>query len=271
MLAEFFVHDGGETQSWRLKGHARHEFWRWVSGWAALVRSPADLGHDASLYELPPLKVHQRTVDLPYQPDGQLFHDEAQTLMDRRRARRDSIEARVAACAELANTIRKPWVIWCDLNAEGDALRAAIPDAIEIRGSDELDVKERRLVDFAHGRIRVLVTKPSIAGFGLNWQHCSHMGFVGVTDSFEAYYQAVRRCWRFGQKRPVNVWIFAAETEGAVVTNLSRKEADALEMANQLSAETMESVRANVVGARPESNEYAPQQRIALPPFMVAA
>lgn len=271
MLAEFFVHDGGDTQTWRLKGHARHEFWKWVSSWGALVRSPADLGHDASAYELPALNVIQHTVQTPHDPSHGLFAMEAQTLSERRDARRQSLVERVRACAEMVNSDRQPWVVWCDLNAEGDALCAAIPDAVEIRGSDDADVKERRLMDFAAGRIRVLVTKPSIAGFGLNWQHCARMAFVGVTDSWEAYYQAVRRCWRFGQKRPVDVHVFASDKEGAVVSNLQRKERDARAMADALSAETLESVRTSVLGVERETNTYNPDARVIVPSFMEAA
>jgi superfamily II DNA/RNA helicase len=175
-----------------------------------------------------------------------------------------------AVAALVEQDAREPWVIWCDLNAEGDALRAAIDGAVEIRGSDDTDEKERRLNDFAHGKIRVLITKPSIAGFGLNWQHCARVAFVGVTDSFEAYYQAVRRCWRFGQSRPVKVYVFAAETEGAVVANLNRKELDAMRMAESLSAETLDAVRGSVVGAAREHNEYRPRRSITIPEFIAA-
>jgi superfamily II DNA or RNA helicase len=271
MLAEFFVHDGGDTQTWRLKGHARHAFWRWVSSWGALVRSPSDLGHDAQQYQLPKLHVHQHTVSSGAPAFGQLFHTEAQTLMERRDARRQSLVERVRAAASKVNNTPGPWIVWCDLNAEGDALTAAIPDAVEIRGSDDAETKEARLHDFAHGNIRVLVTKPSIAGFGLNWQHCAHIAFVGVTDSFESYYQAVRRCWRFGQKSDVHVHIFASEQEGAVVANLQRKENEALAMAAALSAETMDAVRSNVLGSRKESNPYQPDKAMNLPNFMRAA
>ena len=271
MLAEFFVHDGAETQVWRLKGHAREIFWRWVAHWGALVRSPADLGHDASMYDLPPLNVQQHVIEPRHEPQGALFHREAQTLMERRNARRESIVDRVAECAALVNSDREPWVVWCDLNAEDDALCAAIPDAVSIRGADDADVKERRLHDFAHGRIRVLVTKPSIAGWGLNWQHCARMAFVGVTDSYEAYYQAVRRCWRFGQRRPVDVHVFASATEGAVVANLQRKEVAARTMAEQLSAETLAAVRAEVLGATRETNTYQADRRVAVPAWLRSA
>jgi superfamily II DNA or RNA helicase len=269
MLSEFFVHDGGETQVWRLKGHARAAFWRWVSGWGALVRSPADLGLDASRYALPPLHVEQISVETDAAPAaGELFAREAQTLSERRQARRDSLRHRVAACADLANSIDEPWVIWCELNAEGDALRAAIPDAVEIRGSDDATAKERALADFAAGRIRVLVTKPKIAGFGLNWQHCRRVGFVGVTDSFESYYQAIRRCWRFGQQREVHAYLFCSELEGAVRANLERKERDALAMAAQLSTETAAAVRDEVLGQARQSNAYDAGQPMRLPRFM---
>ena len=271
MLAEFFVHDGGDTQTWRLKGHARAVFWRWVASWGAMVRSPADLGHDASAYALPPLNVHQHTVETEHNPAHGLFAMEAQTLMERRDARRASLVERVRACAQMVNSDRQPWVVWCDLNAEGDALTAAIDGAVQIAGADDADVKERRLHDFAHGNIRVLVSKPSICGFGLNWQHCARMAFVGVTDSFEAYYQALRRCWRFGQTRDVHVHIFASELEGSVIANLARKERDALAMSDAMSAETHDAVMSAVRGSTRQSNPYHPTQRIALPDFLRVA
>ena len=272
MLAEFFVHDGGDTQTWRIKGHAKHLFWRWVASWGALLRSPADLGHDASRYQLPPLEVSQHTVAGGLQAaDGMLFALEASGLSERRDARKASLVARVAECAKLVNADNQQWLVWCDLNDEADALRAAIPDAVEIRGSDDDEDKEQRLRDFAHGKIRVLVTKPKIAGWGLNFQNCARMAFVGVTDSFEAYYQAVRRCWRFGQARPVHVHVFASEHEGAIVANLARKEADAKAMAESLSAETLEAVRAEVLGYEREHNEYNPSRQMAIPSFLKVA
>ena len=273
MLAEYFVHDGGETQTWRLKGHARQQFWQWVASWAALVRNPSDLGFDGSRYNLPPLHVSQHTTASSghdQSATGMLFALEANTLSERRTARRDSLEGRVAACAEMVNATNAPWVVWCDLNAEGDALEAAIPGAVEIRGSDEPEVKEQRLMDFAAGKIRVLISKPSICGFGLNWQHCAHMAFVGVTDSWEAYYQAVRRCWRFGQTQEVQVHIFASDLEGAVVSNLKRKERDALAMADALSAETHDAVMQAVTGVTRNSNPYSPARTANIPAWLVS-
>jgi len=271
MLAEFFVHDGGETQVWRLKGHARREFWRWVATWGSMVRSPADLGHDASMYELPPLQIHEHIIESDANV-GQLFAGGTMTLSERRAARKDSLEGRVQACADIVNTeASEPWIVWCELNAEGNALTEAIPDAVQIAGADDADDKEQRLADFAAGKIRVLVSKPSICGWGLNWQHCARMAFVGVTDSFESYYQAMRRCWRFGQKRPVDVHLYVSEAESTVLHNLKRKERDAKAMADALSAETLEAIRESVLGSRKESNEYNAGKRIRLPAFMGAA
>lgn len=268
MLAEYFVHDGGETQVWRLKGHAREQFWRWVSSWGAMVRKPSDLGHDDAAYNLPPLNVTEHLVETDASTAGMLFALEAQTLSERREARKASMADRVAECAAMVNADAEPWVVWCDLNAESAALVKAIPGAVEITGSDDSDVKERRLADFAAGRIRVLVSKPSICGWGLNWQHCARMAFVGVTDSFEAYYQAVRRCWRFGQRREVSVHIFASQLEGAIVANLKRKETAAQSMAEHLSAETREAVKEQVSGTNRSTNTYTPRKRIAAPAWL---
>lgn len=270
MLAEFFTHDGGDTSVWRLKGHARAIFWRWVASWGAMIRKPSDLGFDDGAYNLPPLNLHEHTVDSNAPLNGMLFAMEAQTLSERRDARRASMAQRVAACAEIVNgQAGEPWVVWCDLNDEGDALTAAINGAVQIAGKDSTEVKEQRLQDFAEGRTRVLVSKPSICGWGLNWQHSARMAFVGVTDSFESYYQAVRRCWRFGQTRPVDVHLFSSSQEGAVASNLRRKERDAKEMAEALSAETAGAVMAEVIGeAKRETNTHNATKRVAVPSFL---
>lgn len=272
MLSEFFCHDGGDTQTWRLKGHARDVFWRWVASWGALVAHPRDLGYDMGGYDLPPLHVHEHMirVDESQAADaGFLFVREAASLMERRQARKSSLAARVEACAAAVNgEPGEPWIVWCDLNAEGEALTASIPGAAEIRGAMDPDEKERLLEGFASGAVRVLVTKPSIAGFGLNWQHAARMAFVGVTDSWESYYQAVRRCWRFGQSRPVHVHVFASEAEGSVVANLKRKEQDAAELASSLAAETAEAVRAQVRGLTRETNDYSPSKCMEVPAWL---
>lgn len=250
MLATWFVHDGSiratnvsnhgskPIADWRLKGHAEKDFWRWVSTWAVMVRHPRDLGYEEPGYDLPPITRHQVTVQVEYAPSleaGMLFPVEASTLQERRSAARSSIDARVAAAAKIVNASSdRPWLIWCHLNDEADALREAIPSAVEVRGPDAPELKAERLLGFANGSVRVLVSKPSIAGFGMNFQRCADMVFVGLNDSFEQLYQAIRRCWRFGQTRPVNVYMIASETEGAVVANLEEKERAAEYMAEQM-------------------------------------
>jgi len=272
MLAEFFTHDGGDTSVWRLKGHAREIFWRWVATWGAMIRRPSDLGFDDGAYKLPPIHLHEHQVSYEMPMNGMLFATDAQTLSERREARRASLEDRVAACAAIVNAEPdESWLVWCDLNDEGDALTNAIDGAVQVKGADDTDTKEARLLGFADGRIEVLVSKPSIAGWGMNFQRASRMAFVGVTDSYEAYYQAVRRCWRFGQKRDVHVHIFASKAEGAIVANLKRKEREAGAMADALSAETRGAVMSEVIGASREHNTYNASKPIALPAFLRSA
>lgn len=233
VIALFFRQDGNTTHAWRLKGHARSEFWRWLASWAVAVRMPSDLGFDNGPFILPELTVKQYTVD-GHISDGFLFPIEAQSLQERQQARRESMDNRVGLCAELANTDNSPWLIWCGLNAESQALADAIPDAIQVSGSDSQEHKTDALLGFQDGRYRVLVTKPSIAGFGMNFQHCHNVAFVGLSDSWEQYYQAIRRCWRFGQQHPVTAHVIVADTEGAVKANIERKEHDAAVMMEEL-------------------------------------
>jgi hypothetical protein len=234
MLAMFFVHDGGDTSQWRLKGHAEGDFWRWMASWAVMLRRPSDLGYEDGAFNLPPLVMHEHVLESRVAPQGMLFAVEALTLSERRAARRASMADRVTAAAALANGTDEPFLVWCDLNDESRALTAAIDGAVEITGSDPPEVKERRMLDFSDGHIRVLVTKPSIAGFGMNWQHCPNVVFVGLSDSWESYYQAIRRCWRFGQTRPVQCHVITSTAEGAVVQNIQRKERDAERMASAM-------------------------------------
>jgi len=271
MLAEYFVHDGGETQKWRLKGHARKAFWQFVASWAAMLRSPADLGYDASAYVLPPLNVHHHVIEadaVSVAESGLLFAQEAKSLMERKQARRGSVGARVARCVEMVNASDDQWIVWCELNSESEALARGIIGAVEVRGSMETEEKEEALRKYIAGEARVIVSKPSIFGLGINLQFSHNMAFVGVTDSWESYYQAVRRQWRFGQKLPVNVHIFASELEGAVVANLQRKERDAAIMSAELAAETGDAVRAEVLGLVRTTNDYAADARMQLPQWM---
>jgi hypothetical protein len=238
MLNRFFKNDlnnsaqgrmRGEVIKWRLKGHAETPFWQWVCSWARAVRRPSDLGFDDTRFVLPKLHENEHLVQAQSLPDGMLFALPAVGLKEQREERRRTVEERCAMVAELVNSTGQPALVWCHLNDEGDALENLIPDAVQVSGSDSDDRKEERLEAFAEGRARVLITKPKIGAWGLNFQHCNHVTFF-PSHSFEQYYQAVRRCWRFGQKRPVTVDIVTTEGERGVMRNLQRKaeQADAM-------------------------------------------
>ncbi len=256
MQATFFTHDGGDTSKWRLKGYAEDDFWRWMCSWSVLLRRPSDLGYDDGAYALPELGTIEHLVDV----EGPA----AKTLSERLKARRESIAERVAKAVELTPA-EGPFVWWCNLNAEADALVAAIPGAVQVSGSDKEDEKEQKLKAFSAGEIRILVTKPKICGFGMNWQHCADTGFVGLNDSFEQVYQAVRRFWRFGQTRPVTVHFVAASTEGAVLENLKRKEADAERMGAAMVAQMADLSSDIIHGAARATDEYKPTIPVAVP------
>lgn len=270
MLATFFVHDGGDTAKWRLKGHAENEFWKWMASWAVMLRKPSDLGYSNEGYDLPPLNFVQHTVAAEYRPSietGFLFPMQAETLQERIGARRETVEQRCNLAASITPTDR-PFVWWCNLNSESEMLAKLIPGAVETRGSDSDEVKERKLRDFSEGRIRVLVTKPGVAGFGMNWQHCADTGFVGLNDSFEQFYQAVRRFWRFGQSKPVTAHIIASELEGATVANIKRKEADAERMAAAMVMHMADLSSEAVRGMVRDTPNYNPTFPVQLPSFL---
>jgi superfamily II DNA or RNA helicase len=272
MLAMFFIHDGGETQKWRLKGHAESEFWKWMCSWAVMLRKPSDLGYDNEGYDLPPLNIEQVTVGVDHsRATGTLFVMEAMTLQDRLLERRETIKERCEAAAEIIR--RKPdesWLVWTNLNDEA-ALIADLVGGVNVQGSDKPEVKERNLMAFTDGDIRVLVSKPSIAGFGMNWQHCANMVFVGLNDSYEQLFQAIRRCWRFGQMRQVNVWMVAAETEGQVVSNLNRKEADAERMAEMMVTHMQDITVAELRGTERIKTEYNASKAMHIPNWLEVA
>jgi hypothetical protein len=271
MLSRYFVHDGGSTQDWRLKGHAQSEFWKWCASWAVHLERPDELGYDGTRHVLPPLNIHEHQVATPVEDArdrGLLFNFAAETLIDQRRARKKTIAERVKLAAALANDSDQPWIVWCELNDESDALTAAIPDAVEVRGSMTIDEKERAIVAFLKGEKRVLVTKPSIAGHGVNFQHCADVAFVGIGHSWELWHQAVRRTWRFGQKRPVNCHVITSDLDGNVLANLKRKQADAERMSASM-AEAMSKInRAALRGTRRDFDEYRPTKKMEVPQWL---
>lgn len=229
MLATYFVNDTGDTGTWRLKGWGASKFWEWMGTWAVVLRNPSDIGFNGDDYILPAPEYIEHVVTAPC--DGDLFARPAMTMTERRKAQRDSVIARCTALAEVVNAdAGEPWLIWCHLNDEAALLAELIPGAVNVQGSDKPEQKTAAMLGFSHGNIRVLISKPKICGFGMNWQHCARMAFVGLDDSFEKFYQSVRRCYRFGQKRSVHVHVFVAEGEGQVLDNLKRKERQHHEM-----------------------------------------
>ena len=245
MLNRFFKNDlnnsasgrmRGEVIKWRLKGHAEQPFWRWVCSWARACRKPSDLGFSDDRFELPPLLEREHIVEARTLPDGALFALPAQGLAEQREERRRTIAERCERAAYIANQTTEPVMLWCHLNDEGDMLESMIPDAVQVSGADSDDRKEDRLLGFAKGKYRVIITKPKIGAWGLNYQHCNRVAYF-PSHSFEQYYQSIRRCWRFGQKRQVEVDVIASEGELGVLANLQRKAAQADEMFANLVAE----------------------------------
>lgn len=254
MLNRFFRNDQnnsatrrmyGEAPKWRFKGHSETPFWRWVCSWARAMRKPSDLGFDDGALQLPPLIENPHVVESVSAPDGWLFNLPATTLPEQREEKRRTIRERCEwAASRVAHD--RPAIIWCQLNEEADLLEKIIPGARQVSGSHSDEVKESRFLDFIDGRIRVLITKPKIGALGLNFQHCAHVVYF-PSHSFEQYYQAVRRCWRYGQTLPVNVDIVMTEGERRIMENLQRKAAAAEAMFANLIAEMNNAMAASSI------------------------
>jgi hypothetical protein len=266
MLAMFFIHDGGDVAKWRLKGHGKARFFEWLATWSIVIRSPSDLGYDASRHELPELVYHSHVIETT--PQDALFVEPAHGLQDRNKARKDSVSERVAKAAEIANGMGGPVLVWCNLNDESSMLSSAINDAVEVKGADKPEHKEWALNAFAKNEIKCLVSKPKIAGFGMNWQNCNQIIFVGLSDSWEAYYQAIRRCWRFGQKMPVHVHVISADTEGAVVENIRRKDEQNQILGHEMVKHMLTVMEKEIFSAAIEKTDYNPSIKMRLPEWM---
>jgi len=262
MLAMFFVNDMSDTGKWRLKGHGQKRFFEWLATWSVVIRKPSDLGFDDTKHELPPINYVSHIIETD--PQDALFVEPAMGLQDRNKARKESVIDRVAKAAEIANSINGPVLVWCNLNDESERLSDDINHSMEVKGSDKPEYKEKTLLAFSKNDVKCLITKPKIAGFGMNWQNCHNVIFVGLSDSWESYYQAVRRCWRFGQEHTVNVHIISADTEGAVVENIKRKD----EQNKTLGAEMVKYMKTmmekEIFSAATEKTEYNPQQKMEL-------
>jgi hypothetical protein len=245
MLNRFFITDNrtsaqrgwGKQSQWRFKGHAATPFWRWVSSWARALRSPSDLGYTDDKFQLPPLHTNQHVIEATTPDPDTLFDLPAFGMREERAEQRRTIKDRCEAAAALLADV-DTGIAWCQLNDEGDLLTELIPGAVQIKGSDSVDKKEETLTAFSEGQIRVLVTKPLIGAWGLNWQHCNRMTFF-PTHSYEQYYQAVRRCWRFGQTRPVTVDLVTTEGGLNALTSIQRK----TEQADHMFTELVEHMR----------------------------
>lgn len=254
MLAMFFINDAGDTGTWILKGHGKRKFWEWLATWAVVIRSPSDIGFDGSMYELPPLVMHETVVKS--EASVGLFADIATGLLERNQARKASIDDRVQACAEVVNADSEQWVVWCHRNEEAEKLVDLIPGAVDVSGSDSLEHKEDSVHKFLDGKIRVLVSKPKILGAGMNFQNCHNTAFVGLSDSWEQYYQAIRRFYRFGQTHEVNVHVISAESEGAVVANIKRKESQNQTLGAEMVSHMAEFMKNEIYGAESEKADY---------------
>lgn len=267
MLNKFFKNDQnnsatkrmyGKQQKWRFKGYSQEFFWRWVSSWARAVRMPSDLGFNDGGFILPNKTEQQYIVDASRPLEGQLFAVPARGLKEEREERRSTLKERCEKIAELVDT-NEPALVWCDLNDEGDLLEKLIPDSYQVKGGQKDEVKEERLMGFAKKDFRVLITKPKIGAFGLNYQHCNHMTFF-PSHSYEQYYQGVRRCWRFGQKRDVKIDIVSTKGESNVLANLQEKSKKADNMFKSLVKHMNDSQ--NI-----DKKKYEPK-KITIPKFM---
>lgn len=267
VFASFFINETGKKSNLkvRLKKHAVKPFYRWLAGWAMAVKKPSDIGdYSDDGYVLPPLNVVAHTVKTDYRPEGQLFFTEIGGVTERAKVQRATIQERAERAAELVNANltedvavvgKMQWIIWHHLNDEGYALQKLIPDSVLVEGSQSADDKAQRLIDFVDGKYRVLITKPSIAGFGMNFQNAAKQIFCGISDSFEEYYQAIRRSWRYGQTRPVDIHIIYADVQEEVYENIQRKQKQASELTDQLIAQMRDFEREELSG-RQQSENY---------------
>ena len=259
MLSMYFVHDGEQTSKWRLKGHAEDKYWEWMASWSVFIDNPKNLGYEVEGYDLPKLNIYEIVADDMPVVYGKL------TLTQRRNARRESLDVRCKRAADIVNHSNDNWIVWCDLNDESAKLASLINNSVEVKGSDKSSHKRDSMLDFANDKIKCLVTKPSIAGFGMNWQNCNNMIFVGLSDSYEAYYQAIRRCWRFGQAKEVNVYIIISSQEGTVKENIERKQQDTEKMQQAMIKLTKDITAKELKQTTRITTMYEPNMEMQLP------
>jgi hypothetical protein len=264
MLSRWFINDTMKAGGYRLKGHAQDDFWDWISTWAVCIAKPSDIGCSDDGYDLPELIEHVHVVsdEDAEVAEGFLFNNFALSATNVHRQKKTTASIRAAKVADLVASEPGPWLIWCDTDYEADELKDAIEDAVEVRGSDKR--KEEKLLGFANGEFDVLVTKPKIAGMGMNYQHCKNVAFVGLSYSFEAYYQGVRRCWRFGQKNPVHVHLVESDGESALRRATMEKQAKFKQMQIGMS----EAVKDMQVSDELKRETYLPEKEIEVPEWL---
>jgi hypothetical protein len=275
MKAIFFINDQTQTQKWRLKRHCIDKFWEWVASWAAIIHEPSDLGYKNDGFDLPELKIINHIIESKEIMPGCLFPKMAETLTERRLARRKAISDKAKKTLEIINNydgyLNKPLLIWVDLNAEQDYLEKIFVNAFSLRGlqgSQSEKIREAQIYGWLNKEKLIMISKPSILGFGLNFQLCSNVIFFGLSDSFERYYQAVRRCWRFGQTNNVTAHILTSSIEGNVLQNIKRKEKNALEMRKYMIKHTKKYVMENIKGKDKKKSNYSPKNQIHLPVWL---
>ena len=268
MLATYFIHDSGDTSKWRLKKAGVSKFWEWFATWAIYFNSPKDLGYQGEGYDLPPLNIRKVVTKCDVR-EGEMLVTLASTLEERREARKDSAEDRTDHAAHLANgSMADQWLLWCDYNDESAMLKRKALECVEVKGSDEPEFKAQASMDFADGKIHALVSKPSIFGFGSNFQSCHSMVFCGLSDSYERFYQAVRRCWRFGQTKPVDVYIILSEREMNVLDNITRKQQQMDEMQRQMTALMKEVTLSEIKHTTRITTDYKPTEEMEVPKWI---
>lgn len=269
MLSMFFTHDGGETSKWVLKPHAEKAFWEFVSSWAIMFTMPSDLGYSDDGYILPPLKVFTHKISTHIDPpDGQLVFTDFTSLTGQRHIRKQTLADRCQEAANIVNNSDEQFLVWCETNDESKLLKSLIPDAVEVKGADSDKHKEQSAMDFSTGKTRVMISKPSIFGMGLNFQICHNAIYVGISHSFEMWYQSVRRLWRFGQKEQVNVHIVQHGMEGAIAANLKRKEDQAKRMAEGMLKAMRSYSLEQLKGVKRISVDYNPTVEMFVPDWL---
>jgi hypothetical protein len=267
MLATYFVHDGGKTSDWRLKKAAVNKYWEWFATWAICFNNPNELGYDITGYDLPKLNFHT-IITKSAVNDYEMFVKVAETLQERREARKESMEDRTNKAKEIAESEDSQCLLWVDYNDESSMLHKKIEGSIEVKGSDEPEYKAQASIDFANGNIKYLVSKASIFGFGSNFQSCHRMIFCGLSDSYERFYQAVRRCWRFGQTHEVDCYIILSEKEVSILENIKRKQIQMDEMQQQMTALMKEVTLAEIQHTTRIATTYAPKERMEIPAWI---